>query len=70
MGPSRPWTQVGASYRRAVRAGELNGPTTGPVDTDELASPGPNVVFTDPVDSVQAEVDRLTGEGINKIVVL
>lgn len=41
-----------------------------PVDTDELASPGPNVVFTDPVQAVQGEVDRLTAEGVNKIVVL
>ena len=41
-----------------------------PQDTDELASPGPNVIFTDPVDAVQAEVDRLTADGVNKIVVL
>ena len=41
-----------------------------PQDTDELASPGPNVVFTDPVNAVQGEVDRLTAEGVNKIVVL
>ncbi|MGR3455167.1 bifunctional metallophosphatase/5'-nucleotidase [Pseudooceanicola sp.] len=41
-----------------------------PQDTDELASPGPNVIFTDPSDAVQHEVDRLTEEGVNKIVVL
>ncbi|WP_170581272.1 bifunctional metallophosphatase/5'-nucleotidase [Ruegeria arenilitoris] len=41
-----------------------------PEDTDELASPGPNVVFSDPVPAVQAEVDKLTTEGINKIIVL
>ncbi len=41
-----------------------------PQDTDELASPGPNVIFTDPVDAVQAEVDKLTADGVNKIVVL
>jgi 5'-nucleotidase len=41
-----------------------------PQDTDELASPGPNIVFTDPVGAVQAEVDTLTAEGVNKIVVL
>jgi len=41
-----------------------------PQDTDELASPGPNVIFTDPVDAVQGEVDRLTAEGVNKIIVL
>ncbi len=41
-----------------------------PRDTDELASPGPNVIFTDPVDAVQGEVDLLTAAGVNKIVVL
>ncbi|MFZ5962116.1 bifunctional metallophosphatase/5'-nucleotidase [Thalassococcus sp. BH17M4-6] len=41
-----------------------------PQDTDELASPGPNIVFTDPSDAVQGEVDRLTEEGVNKIIVL
>lgn len=41
-----------------------------PQDTDELASPGPNVIFTDPVDAVQGEVDKLTEEGVNKIIVL
>lgn len=41
-----------------------------PQDTDELASPGPNVTFTDPIAAVQGEVDRLTAEGVNKIIVL
>ncbi|MCB1334618.1 MAG: 5'-nucleotidase C-terminal domain-containing protein [Roseivivax sp.] len=41
-----------------------------PQDTDELASPGPNIIFTDPSDAVQAEVDKLTAEGVNKIIVL
>ena len=41
-----------------------------PQDTDELASPGPNIVFTDPVHAVQGEVDRLTDMGVNKIIVL
>lgn len=41
-----------------------------PIDTDELSSPGPNVIFTDPVGAVQAEVDLLTAEGVNKIIVL
>ena len=41
-----------------------------PQDTDELASPGPNVSFSDPIAAVQGEVDRLTAAGINKIVVL
>jgi len=41
-----------------------------PQDTGELASPGPNIVFTDPVHAVQGEVDKLTGMGVNKIIVL
>ncbi len=41
-----------------------------PHDTDELASPGKNVIFTDPVAAVQAEVDRLAAEGVNRIIVL
>ena len=41
-----------------------------PTDTDELSSPGPNVIFTDPSGAVQAEVDKLTAEGVNKIIVL
>ena len=41
-----------------------------PENTDELASPGPNVVFSDPIAAVQAEVDLLTEMGVNKIIVL
>ena len=41
-----------------------------PHDTDELASPGKNIIFTDPVGAVQAEVDKLTAEGVSKIIVL
>lgn len=41
-----------------------------PDDTHELASPGPNITFSDPVAAVQGEVDKLTAEGVTKIVVL
>lgn len=41
-----------------------------PLDTAELASPGKNITFTDPVQAVQGEVDKLTAEGITKIIVL
>ncbi|KJZ20603.1 bifunctional metallophosphatase/5'-nucleotidase [Loktanella sp. S4079] len=41
-----------------------------PQDTDELASPGDNIVFTDPSEAVQGEVDKLTEAGVNKIIVL
>ena len=41
-----------------------------PLDTPEIASPGKNVIFTDPVQAVQGEVDKLTAEGVNKIIVL
>lgn len=41
-----------------------------PQDTDELASPGPNVTFSDPVAAVQLEVNALKDMGVNKIIVL
>jgi len=41
-----------------------------PEDTDELASPGPLVLFSDPVAAVQGEVDELMAQGINRIIVL
>ncbi|MBX2880151.1 MAG: 5'-nucleotidase/apyrase family protein [Granulosicoccus sp.] len=41
-----------------------------PQDTAELASPGKNITFSDPVAAVQAEVDSLTAAGVNKIIVL
>ncbi|MEM7753228.1 MAG: bifunctional metallophosphatase/5'-nucleotidase [Pseudomonadota bacterium] len=41
-----------------------------PRNNDELSSPGPNIVFTDPSPAIQAEVDALTADGINKIIVL
>lgn len=41
-----------------------------PEDTPDLASPGPNITFSDPVAAVQGEVDRLTAMGVTKIVVL
>ena len=41
-----------------------------PEDTHELASPGPNVIFSDPSAAVQTEVDKLAEMGVNKIIVL
>jgi 5'-nucleotidase/UDP-sugar diphosphatase len=41
-----------------------------PEDTDELASPGPNVTFSDPVEAVTREAEKLAAEGVNKIIVL
>lgn len=41
-----------------------------PQSTDELASPGENITFTEPAGAVQGEVDKLTAEGVNKIIVL
>lgn len=38
--------------------------------TAEISSPGKNVVFSDPVVAVQTQVDLLTREGVNKIIVL
>ncbi|MBB3993337.1 5'-nucleotidase [Sulfitobacter undariae] len=41
-----------------------------PEDTHELASPGDKVTFSDPIAAVQGEVDKLTAQGVNKIIVL
>lgn len=41
-----------------------------PIDTGELASPGRNITFSDPVAAVQGEVDELTAQGVDRIVVL
>ncbi len=41
-----------------------------PEDTDELSSSGPNVTFQAPAEAVRREVEKLTADGINKIVVL
>jgi len=38
--------------------------------TAELSSPGDNVIFTDAVAAVQAEVDFLTEAGVNKIILM
>jgi 5'-nucleotidase/UDP-sugar diphosphatase len=39
-------------------------------DTPETSSPGPNVIFTDAIESLQADVDALTAEGVTKIIAL
>ena len=41
-----------------------------PEDTDELASPGPNISFSVPANAVAVEVGRLEAQGANKIIVL
>ena len=41
-----------------------------PENTSELASPGKNITFTDPVEAVRGEVAALTDAGVNKIIVL
>jgi len=41
-----------------------------PEDTHDLASPGKNITFGDPVAAVQKEVDKLSAQGVNKIIVL
>jgi len=53
---------------KAGRAIGIVGATTS--TTAASSSPGPNVRFLDYVDSVQAEVDRLTAAGIKQIVLL
>jgi 5'-nucleotidase len=39
-------------------------------DTAELASPGPHVKITDDAQAINAEVDKLKSQGVNKIIAL
>ena len=40
------------------------------MDTPETAAPGPSVIFTDDLESLRADVQELTDQGVNKIVAL
>lgn len=40
------------------------------VDTPETAAPGPNVIFSDDIDSLKSQVAALEAEGVNKIIAL
>lgn len=40
------------------------------MDTPETAAPGPNVIFMDDMDSLKADVEELTAQGVDKIVAL
>ena len=39
-------------------------------DTVDTSSPGPDVIFQDEIDSLRADVDTLTAEGVTKIIAL
>ena len=39
-------------------------------DTPDIASPGPNIAIEDDVARITAEVEKLKGEGVNKIIAL
>ena len=39
-------------------------------DTQEISSPGPSVIFQDEIDALQADVDALTAQGVDKIIAL
>ncbi|WP_407932957.1 bifunctional metallophosphatase/5'-nucleotidase [Jannaschia ovalis] len=39
-------------------------------DTVETSSPGPNIIFQDEIDALQADVDTLTEMGVDKIIAL
>jgi len=41
-----------------------------PEDTNELASPGPNITFEDPAAAVRREANKLIAAGVDKIIVL
>lgn len=53
------------------RAGEKIGLIgLAPADTAELASPGPNIRFFDPVEPVRRQVEELRADGVDRIIVL
>ncbi|MBP1848919.1 5'-nucleotidase C-terminal domain-containing protein [Rhizobium halophytocola] len=39
-------------------------------DTDELSSPGPNIMIAEDVATITAQVEKLKGEGVDKIIAL
>ena len=39
-------------------------------DTPEIASPGPNIAIEDDIKTITAEVEKLKGQGVNKIIAL
>ncbi|MDP3895040.1 MAG: bifunctional metallophosphatase/5'-nucleotidase, partial [Mesorhizobium sp.] len=39
-------------------------------DTPEIASPGPDILIADDIAAITAEVEKLTAEGVNKIIAL
>ncbi|WP_417419057.1 5'-nucleotidase C-terminal domain-containing protein [Hoeflea sp.] len=39
-------------------------------DTPEIASPGPNILIADDINTITAEVEKLEAQGINKIIAL
>ena len=41
-----------------------------PEDTPDLASPGPNITFSDPISALTAQVEALQAQGVNKIIAL
>ncbi|MDP5305640.1 bifunctional metallophosphatase/5'-nucleotidase [Paracoccus spongiarum] len=54
---------------------EINGEKIGIVsalatDTPELAAPGPNIIFSDDIDSLKGDVQELTEAGVDKIIAL
>lgn len=70
----KPESKVGDRIRRSVvldKGGEKIG-IIGVVanDTAEIASPGPNISFNDDITQIKAEVEKLTAEGVDKIIAL
>ncbi|MCC2689791.1 MAG: yfkN 1, partial [Rhizobiaceae bacterium] len=39
-------------------------------DTPEIASPGPNIAIEDDIENITAEVEKLKGQGVDKIIAL
>lgn len=60
--------KVGNSVVLTVGGEQIGIVTALASDTVETSSPGPNVIFSDEIESLQQQVDDLTAQGINKII--
>jgi 5'-nucleotidase / UDP-sugar diphosphatase len=59
---------IGNSYVQEINGVQVGFVSSVTPDTAEIASPGPNVIFQDIVEAMQADVDELLADGVNVIV--
>lgn len=62
--------RVGDSYVMEISGVQVGFVSSLTVDTIEIASPGPNVIFQDEIDAMQHDVDEMLAAGINVIIAI